>query len=203
MKKVLFATHNPSKLSLYQNMLKNDGYILLGLGDLNINYTVEEIGNDNKEIAIKKAKEYSQISNFVTISEDTGLYFENVDDDDDQPGVHVNSPKGINLSEEERIKYYTELITKYGGKLNGYWTKTIAISDLDNNVYTFDYKIKKVFTNKIHNKRNVGYPLDSISITPEYNKYTVELTDDENTKLNDKCNKEIHDFIIKILNKIC
>ena len=86
--------------------------------------------------------------------------------------------------------------------LNGFWIKNIAIADNEGNIYTFEYKIKKIFTNKVHKLRNAGYPLDSISITPEYNKYTVELTDEENTKLNESCNKEIHDFIVKTLSSL-
>jgi len=54
----------------------------------------------------------------------------------------------------------------------------------------------------VNEKRNVGYPLDSISITPEYDKYTVDLTAEENNLLNDKCNKEIYEFIVTILAKI-
>lgn len=202
MNKILFATHNQSKLNLYKNMIEPDGFTLIGLNDLNIEYDVIETGKDNKEIAVKKVREYMKFYNYITISEDTGLYFEGVSDAD-EPGVHVNSPKGIKLSEEERLSYYKELIEKYGGLLNGYWTKTIAIADLNGNIYTFDYKIKKVFTSKLCKKRNPGYPLDSLSITPEYNKYTAELTDLENTELNDKCNREIHEFLVKTLNQIC
>ena len=53
--------------------------------------------------------------------------------------------------------------------------------------------------NKIHSKRNEGYPLASISIVPEYNKYTVELTDEENIKLEEKNNYLLLDFIRKNL----
>lgn len=201
MNKILFATHNPSKLNLYRHMLKNHDYELIGLNDLNEEYEVEEIGNNVKEIAIKKVTEYSKLTQLVTISEDTGLYFEGVNDDE-QPGVNVNSFNGVRLNEEERIAHYLKLINKYGGKLEGYWLKTIAVSDLNGDIKTFDYKVKKTFVNEVNEKRNSGYPLDSISITPEYNKYTVDLTDDENNKLNDMCNKEIYDFLVNILDRI-
>ena len=38
---------------------------------------------------------------------------------------------------------------------------------------------------KPYKERNVGYPLDSISIDPEYNKYFVELTPEEKKSKND------------------
>lgn len=200
MKKILFATHNPSKLNLYKNMLKDHDYELIGLSDLELEYEVEELGNNVKDIAIKKVTEYSKLTNLVTISEDTGLYFENVNDDE-QPGINVNSINGVKLTEEGRIEHYLKLINKYGGRLEGYWQKTIAISDLNGNITTFDYKVKKIFVNEVNENRNIGYPLDSISITPEYNKYTVDLTDEENNKLNEMCNKEIYEFLVSILAK--
>ena len=196
---VLFATHNKSKLQLYRNMLKEDGVKIVGLDEHGIDYDVKEVGKNSKEIAIKKVKEYNKLSNYITISEDTGLYFDNIPDEK-QPGVNVNTVNGKKLSEEERIEYYKSLISDYGGLLNGYWIKDIAIADNNGNIFTYKYKIKKIFTNKVHKLRNEGYPLDSISITPEYNKYTVELTDEENMRLNESCNKEIHNFIVTTLN---
>ena len=48
---------------------------------------------------------------------------------------------------------------------------------------------------KICTKWNLGYPLDSITITPEYNKYTVELSDLEKDHLNKMCHEQIYKFI--------
>ena len=199
--KVLFATHNKSKLQLYKNMLATDDIEIVGLDELGINYSVKEIGSNSKDIAIKKVREYNKLSGFITISEDTGLYFDNIPEEK-QPGVNVNTVNGKKLSEEERIKYYRDLIKQYGGQLDGYWVKDIAIADNKGNVFTFEYKIRKIFTDKVHRLRNEGYPLDSISITPEYNKYTVELTDYENQMLNKSSNKEIHAFILNTLSSL-
>lgn len=198
MNKILFATHNPSKLNLYRNMLKGLDYELVGLDDLKIDYEVEEIGNDVREIAIKKVKEYSELSNLVTISEDTGLYFEGVTEYE-QPGANIRRINNKTLSDEEVIEHYLKLVNKYNGELKGYYLKNVAICDRLGNIHSFEYKVNKVFSNEVNDKRNVGYPLDSISITSEYNKYTVDLTDEENNRLNDKCNKEIFEFIVGIL----
>ena len=46
------------------------------------------------------------------------------------------------------------------------------------------------FVDKPSEKRNQGYPLDSISIIPDYNKYLVELTDEEKTEYKNKNNSE-------------
>ena len=201
MKKILFATHNPSKLNLYRNMLKDHDYELIGLDDLKLDYEAPEIGNDVKEIAVKKVSEYSKLADLITISEDTGLYFEGISDEE-QPGANIRRVKDKKLNDEEVITHYLKLVNKYGGELKGYYLKNVAVCDRNGSIHTFEYKVNKLFCNKLNIKRNIGYPLDSISITPELNKYTVDLTDDENNKMNEKCNKEIYDFLVEILTKI-
>jgi 8-oxo-dGTP diphosphatase len=192
MKKVLFATHNRAKLDLYKQMFAGHSIQLIGLDDLDVKHEVEEIGNDEQEIAAKKVTEYNHVSNLITISEDTGLYFEDLEPDV-QPGTKINSINGVKLSEEERIAHYSELAKKHGGRLVGTYRKAVAIHN--GTPHMFVYERKVVFVDVVSPKRNSGYPLNSVTITPEYNKYTVDLTDEENTSLNDKCHKEIYEFI--------
>lgn len=59
------------------------------------------------------------------------------------------------------------------------------------------------FVDKVCDKRNPGYPLDSISIVPKFNKYLVEMTEEEKRKLNEEENngdEAIHFIINTILN---
>ena len=57
------------------------------------------------------------------------------------------------------------------------------------------------FVDKPCEKRNPGYPLDSISIMPEYNKYFVELTDEEKNK-NIQKEDDVIEFIVKSLEQV-
>ena len=56
------------------------------------------------------------------------------------------------------------------------------------------------FINKPCKERNPGYPLDSISIMPECNKYFVELTEDDKNKNVENYKED--DVINFILNNI-
>ena len=57
------------------------------------------------------------------------------------------------------------------------------------------------FIDKVSSKRNPGYPLDSISINPKYNKYFVELTEEEKKDINEKVNDDlVVDFIVRNVN---
>lgn len=54
------------------------------------------------------------------------------------------------------------------------------------------------FIDKPCEKRNPGYPLDSISIMPECNKYFVDLTEeDKNKNQKDYNEDEVIEFIVR------
>lgn len=198
--KILFATHNPSKLNLYKNMFRNTNYEILGLEDLKINYEVKENGNIPEENAIKKAKEYSKLTNYITIADDTGLFLEGIQEEF-QPKNNVKRINGKALKDEELIDYYSQLFRKHGGKVNGKWIKSIAIA-INDRVEVYNYEVNKTFVDQINPKRNPGFPLDSISITPEYKKYTVDLSAEENEILIKSENERMFKFILKKLESL-
>ena len=54
------------------------------------------------------------------------------------------------------------------------------------------------FVDKPCEKRNSGYPLDSITIVPEFNKYLAELTEEDKEVYKKKDNiDEVIEFITK------
>ena len=101
------------------------------------------------------------------------------------------------------IKYYTDLVNQYGGKLIAKWIYGIVLYDGEN-IKKYSYsKSHFYFVGKACEKRNPGYPLDSISIIPKFNKYMLELTEDEK-KIYKKENEkdDVIDFIVKNLKDI-
>ena len=103
------------------------------------------------------------------------------------------------LSDEEEIEYFTKLAKEYGGKLTAKWVYGLVIYN-ENGAKEYSYsKDNFYFVDKPSNKINPGYPLDSISIIPEYNKYLVDLTKEEKEKLNkdDKEKKDLIEFIVE------
>ena len=54
------------------------------------------------------------------------------------------------------------------------------------------------FVDKPSAKRNTGYPLDSISIMPEFNKYFVDLTQEQKNK-NINNENDVIELIVKSL----
>ena len=199
MKKVLFATTNPAKVKKYKEALKEKGIELITIKDLDIKLDIEENGKDAIENAYIKAKAYYDLTKMPTIGMDNNLFIEELPEDK-QPGTHVRRINGKELNDEEMIEYYTKMVKNYGGKLTVKWVYGMVICNNDNvNSYSWS-KDNFYFVDKPCEKRNPGYPLDSISIIPEFNKYLAELNDEE--KLNYKSKDNIDAVVNFIVNNV-
>lgn len=195
--KVLFATGNPAKVKKYQKALEKEGIELLTIRDIPENIKIDENGTNAVENAIIKAKSYYEITQIPTIGMDNNLFLEDLPQDE-QPGTHVKRIDGKELNDEEMIDYYTTLVKKHGGKLNAKWVYGMAICNKSGTYTTSWNKENFYMVDKPCKERNPGYPLDSISIIPKYNKYSLELTEQEKeeTKKQDNIEEIIH-FIVQ------
>lgn len=194
--KVLFATTNPAKIKKYAEKLKSKNIEVLTIKDLGINLKPEESGKNAIENAYIKAKAYYDETHITTIGMDNNLFIEELPEEK-QPGTHVRRVNGKELTDEEMIEYYKNLVTEYGGKLTAKWVYGMVIyNGKESKEYSWN-KSHFYFVDKPSDKRTPGYPLDSISIMPACNKYFVDLTDADK-KLDTYGNKddEVIDFII-------
>lgn len=192
--KVLFATTNPAKIRKYADKLKEKNIEVLTLKDLSLNIKVEENGKNSLENAKIKAEAYYNASHITTISMDCSLFIEGVPEEK-QPGTHVRRVNGKELTDDEALEHYIKLVKEYGGKLKAKWVYGMAIyNGKEAKQITWD-KSEFYFVDLPSEKRNPGYPLDSISIMPDSNKYFVDLTREEKDKNNSNEQKVI-DFII-------
>lgn len=197
--KVLFATTNPAKVKKYAEKLKKKNIEVITIKDLGINLHVEESGKNAIENAYIKAKAYYDETGITTIGMDNNLFIEELPDEK-QPGTHVRRVNGKELTDEEMIEYYTHLVKEYGGKLTAKWVYGMVLYNGEEKKEHSWSKSHFYFVDKPSEKRNPGYPLDSISIMPEYNKYFVELTDEDKNKNSSKDNED--DVIEFIVNNI-
>lgn len=197
--KVLFATTNPAKVKSYAEKLEKRNIEVLTIKDLGINLHVEENGKNAIENAYIKAKVYYEATGITTIGMDNNLFIEELPEEK-QPGTHVRRINGKELSDDEMIEYYTNLVKEYGGKLTAKWVYGMVIyNGKESKQYTWD-KSNFYFIDKPCEKRNPGYPLDSISILPEFNKYSLELTEEEKNIYKKNSNKDkVIDFIMNSL----
>lgn len=195
--KVLFATTNQAKVGKYKKALEEKGIELITIKDLDFKLDIEESGKNAIENAYIKAKTYYDATKIPTIGMDNCLFIEELPEEK-QPGTHVRRVNGKELSDEEMIKYYTDLVKEYGGKLTAKWVYGMVICDgQERKEYSWS-KNDFYLIDKPCNKRNPGYPLDSISVMPENNQYWLELAEEQKNKSKEKNNTDdVVEFIIK------
>lgn len=194
---VLFATTNPAKVKKYRDLLKEKGIELVTIKDLDFKLDIDENGKDAIENAYIKAKTYYDKTKIPTIGMDNNLFIEELPEEK-QPGTHVRRINGKELNDDEMITYYTNLVKENYGKLTAKWVHGMVICS-DNGVNKFSWsKDHFYFVDKPCEKRNPGYPLDSITIVPEFNKYLAELTEEDKEVYKKKDNiDEVIEFITK------
>ena len=195
--KVLFATTNEAKISKFKKAIEKNNIELITIKDLGFKLDIDENGKDAIENAYIKAKAYYDKTSLTTIGMDDALFIEGIEENL-QPGTYVRRINGKELNDDEMIKYYTNLVKTHGGKLVAKWVYGMVIcSDKGIAKYTWD-KDNFYFVDTSCKMRNIGYPLDSISIIPEFNKYLAELTEEERKVYKNKDNiDEIIEFILK------
>lgn len=127
---------------------------------------------------------------------DNNLFIEELPEDK-QPGTYVRRVNGKELTDDEMITHYIDLVKEYGGRLTAKWVYGIVICNDNGNKKLSWSTDHFYFVDKPSEKRNPGYPLDSISIIPEFDKYLTELSKEEKIILNKKdCMDDDIQFIL-------
>jgi 8-oxo-dGTP diphosphatase len=185
--RILFATTNPAKIKRYVNKLEQRGIKVLILKDIDVKLEVEETGKNAIENAYLKAKSYYDATGIITIGIDDTLFIEGLSDEK-QPGTNVRRVNGKELTDDEMIEYYTNLVKENGDKLIAKWVYGIVIyNGKEPKKYSWE-KEQFYLVDKPSEKRILGYPLNSISVMPSNNKYFIDLMPEEkgNSKSNDE-----------------
>ena len=153
-KQILIATRNQGKIKEIREFL-NEEFEILGLDDFEIKHEVEETGTTFKENAIKKAKEYGEISNIMTISDDSGLV---VDILDGEPGVYSARYGGEELTDEERTNLLLNNLKDFKQKeLTARFCCVIAIWAPNKKIKTFCGTIEGQISTIARGNNGFGY----------------------------------------------
>lgn len=184
---LIYGTYNPSKFQSMGKMLKGLDIKLIQLDSFDMNITeAEENGKEPLDNAYAKARTYYNQLKRPVFSCDSGLFFDNVDEED-QPGVYIKRVKGKVLTDLEMQSYYSDLARKYGGRLTAYYKNSICLVMNENIFYRYDGEDlnseKFYIVTKPHNVFRKGFPLDSLSVEMKSMKYYYDLDEGENDNL--------------------
>ena len=175
---ILIATRNKGKIKQIKKIVKNN-YKILDLNNLNIKHEVEENGATFKENAIKKAIEYGELANMITISDDSGLV---VDVLNGEPGVYSARYGGERLSDNERIDFLLDKLKNVSQKkITARFCCVIAVWAPNQKIKTFCGTIEGHIS-KI-TKGNNGFGYDSVFYYPPKKKNLAEISLSEKQKI--------------------
>lgn len=180
--KLLYGTGNMAKLGAMQRRLTPLGIELIGLSDLHTELPkVKETGNSPLENARIKAKSYYDAFHIPVFSCDTGLYFDEASKED-QPGIHVRTIGGRELSDEEMVEYYVNLFRKYG-RLTARYKSAICLYVKEDTYYeAMDRDMESepfLLTDDSRTIQRKGFPIDSISVDIKSGKHFYDRNVEE------------------------
>lgn len=201
--KILYGTTNKAKLQAMRLALETFDIELVGLGDIDSELPgINENGKTPLENAEIKAKAYYEAFHMPVFSCDSGLYFEELQEDE-QPGLRVRRRNGKELTDDEMIQYYASLAKKHGGRITGRYRNAIYfILDEEHHYSSMGMSIATepfILVTEPHPKRVEGFPLDSLSVDIETGKYYYDLdVKDVSTSVDDG----VREFFAAIFTKI-
>ena len=140
--KILYGTTNNGKLQAMKTAVKSLDIELISLNDVDGELpSINESGItplDNAEI---KARAYYDAFHMPVFSCDSGLYFDELQEDE-QPGLHVRRINGKELTDDEMREYYAALAAKHGGRITGRYRNAIYfILDEEHHYSSMDMSI--------------------------------------------------------------
>lgn len=181
MKKIIFGTKNQAKIDQIQATLQPLGIRVKGIGEYANLPEVVEDGKTAQQNARKKAMTYAEALGKIVFSLDTALFIEGLPDNL-QPGINVRRIPGSQNrpTDEQILKYYSNLIKTHGGEMFGYWDFAIAIAAPDSLITEAVVKTpRRRFVDKICSKVVTGFPMESIQIDAKSGKYIAEMSPKE------------------------
>lgn len=199
MKKVLIATGNAGKVSLYKQLLADAGFEGVGAKELGVSAEAEENGATEVENAIIKANAFFEVSGGMPVlANDSGLIIDKFSEAD-QPKQLVRRYGGRDLTDEEMLEVYIEKLNAVGGESTGHYNVALAIVDENGKVYSREFKPERYFINKPSKTLQKGFPLSSLAYDKKSGKYLSEMTSAEKIAYEEDAMVKQREFIEEVL----
>ncbi len=177
-KELVIGTTNPAKIDQIRGALLPLNIKISGLPEINLPEIIED-GITAQENARKKATTYTQYIKKPVLSMDNALYFDLLPESQ-QPKTNVRriNNKKNRATDEEMLNHYSEIISNLGNQITGKWEFAICVAS-QKKIAEITIISPRIFTSKRSSISIPGYPLESIQIDPETNKYISEMTQTE------------------------
>ncbi len=173
--KLLIATRNKGKIKELNGLLKNSKIEIKSLNNFDNTEEVLETGKTFAENARIKAESYALQTNCRTLSDDSGLEVEALNN---APGVYSATYAGENSSDEENINKLLEELEKHPHQnRRARFVCAIAVSDKNGKTQFIEEGIcNGIIAEKPRSLNGFGY--DSVFIPEGFDQTFAELSGD-------------------------
>ncbi len=199
--KLIYATHNPAKLTWLGERLKGLPFAIEGLAGHPEVPEVDESGQDPLENAQLKARAAHKALGRPVVAADSGLYIDGLSDAR-QPGVHIRRVGGRRLSDDEMIAHYAGIAKSMGGRATARYRNGICVilgpgrmvTTMADEIGSAPFYLVDV----PHPAVEEGFPLDSLSVDIDSGKYynDVPMRID---RFQERRNRAYRDFFCRAL----
>ena len=132
--KIVIATFNKGKFKEFKDLFSNSSFEILSLEDFTTE-DIDETGSSYEENAMLKAKKASELSNFPSLGDDSGLEVKLLNND---PGLFSARYSGKNATDEKNIKTLLKA-TKNLENTKAKFVSTLAFYDPQKNLELFSF----------------------------------------------------------------
>lgn len=167
MTNIVYATTNPGKFEMVQNIFTHHNLPIKSLVDYDINIDIDETGNTLEENAKIKAETYLPLlpSDSIVIADDTGI---EIDALGGEPGIKVRRWKGSKMADEEIIEYCLKRMERVGiGERGAQFRTVLAVATNTTPVKYFDGIMRGEILTEPRVERREGMPFWPIFYLPE------------------------------------
>ena len=132
--KIVIATFNEGKFKEFKNLFSHSTFEILSLKDFSTE-DIDETGSSYEENAMLKAKKASELSNYPSLGDDSGLEVKLLNND---PGLFSARYSGKNATDETNIKKLLKA-TKNLESTKAKFVSTLAFYDPQKNLELFSF----------------------------------------------------------------
>lgn len=196
-RKLILATGNPNKVDEMKKILAEFPIEVLSKDDIGLkDIDVEEDGTTFEENSIKKAKAISEFTNYMVLSDDSGL---SVDSLNGGPGVYSKRYGGEEgNSHKNNLKLLKEMKNIDTPNRGAKFVSVIALITEDKRVITVRGEVKGQIGYEM--KGNNGFGYDPLFIPEGYNNTFGELDEEIKNKISHRARalEEIKKVLIEL-----
>lgn len=175
METIIFATKNKGKIKEINAILADMDVKVVSMEDAGITFDVVEDGTTFEENAMKKAVQIMEISQKITLSDDSGL---EIDYMDKAPGVYSARFMGEDTPYSQRFEAIFEKLQGVGeDKRTARFVSCIAAAFPDGRKLLSYDTVEGLIGWEVKGENGFGY--DPIFYVPEKGKYMAELSPEE------------------------